>query len=110
MTQNVDLDLNFSAVCHNWSDEKCVEILSNCHKALPPNGKVIVVELILTEEPEPTEESQLVYTLDNLMFITVGGRERTRKQYENLCKLSGFSKFQFACLAFSSLGVMEFYK
>ncbi|XP_061346298.1 isoliquiritigenin 2'-O-methyltransferase-like [Gastrolobium bilobum] len=97
------------AVCHNWSDEKCIELLSNCHKALPPNGKVIVVEFILPEEPEPTEESKLVSTLDNLMFITVGGRERTEKQYENLGKLSGFSKFHVACRAFSSLGVMEFY-
>ncbi|KAK7343820.1 hypothetical protein VNO77_12865 [Canavalia gladiata] len=98
------------AVLHNWSDEKCIEILSNCHKALPPYGKVIVVEFILPEEPEQTEESQFVSTLDNLMFITVGGRERTQKQYENLGKLSGFSKFQVVCRAFSSLGVMEFYK
>ncbi|KAJ1424906.1 Winged helix-like DNA-binding domain superfamily [Sesbania bispinosa] len=98
------------AVCHNWSDEKCLEFLSNCHKALSPNGKVIVVEFILPEEPEPTEASQLVSTLDNLMFITVGGRERTQKQYENLCMLSGFSKFRVACRAFSSLGVMEFCK
>jgi caffeic acid 3-O-methyltransferase len=44
------------------------------------------------------------------MFITVGGRERTEKQWENLSKLSGFSKFQVACRAFSSLGIMEFYK
>ncbi|KAK7279712.1 hypothetical protein RJT34_24769 [Clitoria ternatea] len=98
------------AVCHNWSDEKCVEFLRNCHKALAPNGKVIVVEFILPEEPEASEASQLVSTLDNLMFITVGGRERTQKQYENLSKLSGFSKFHVACRAFSSLGVMEFHK
>jgi caffeic acid 3-O-methyltransferase len=97
-------------VCHNWSDEKCIEFLSNCHKALPPNGKVIVVEFILPEEPTTTEESKLVSTLDNLMFITVGGRERTEKQYEKLAKFSGFSKFQVACRAFSSLGIMEFYK
>ncbi|XP_057426713.1 isoliquiritigenin 2'-O-methyltransferase-like [Lotus japonicus] len=98
------------AVIHNWSDEKCVQVLRNCHKALSPKGKVIVVELILPEEPEPTEESQLVSSLDNIMFITAGGMERTEKEYENLCKLSGFSKFNVACRAFSSLGMMEFYK
>ncbi|KAK2404218.1 hypothetical protein P8452_10011 [Trifolium repens] len=98
------------AVCHNWSDEKCIEFLSNCHKALSSNGKVIIVEFILPEEPTATEESKLVSTLDNLMFITVGGRERTEKQWETLSKLSGFSKFQVACRAFSSLGIMEFYK
>lgn len=97
-------------MCHNWSDDKCLEFLRKCHEALSPNGKVIVVEFILPEDPKPTEESQIVSTLDNLMFITVGGRERTEKQYENLSKLSGFSKFKVACRAFSSLGVMEFYK
>ncbi|KAL2324740.1 hypothetical protein Fmac_023798 [Flemingia macrophylla] len=105
---DADIDLfkrAYGAVCHNWSYEKCLAILSNCHKALSPNGKVVVVEFILPEEPEPTEESQLVSSLDNLMFITDGGRERTQKQYENLCKLSGFSKFQVACRAFSCLGM-----
>jgi len=71
---------------------------------------VILVEFILPEEPNTSEESKLVSTLDNLMFISVGGRERTEKQYEKLSKLSGFSKFQVACRAFNSLGVMEFYK
>ncbi|KAI5399961.1 isoliquiritigenin 2'-O-methyltransferase [Lathyrus oleraceus] len=98
------------AVCHNWSDEKCIQFLSKCQKALSANGKVIVVEFILPEEPTSTQESKLVSTIDNLMFITVGGRERTEKQYHNLGKLSGFSKVQVACRAFSCLGVIEFYK
>ncbi|KAJ1421442.1 Winged helix-like DNA-binding domain superfamily [Sesbania bispinosa] len=98
------------AILHNWSDEKCLEILSNCHKALPANGKVIVGELILPEDPEPTEEYKMLSILDNIMFITPGGKERTAKQYEALGKRSGFSRFQVACRVFSILGVMEFYK
>ncbi|KAI4344890.1 hypothetical protein L6164_012072 [Bauhinia variegata] len=98
------------AVCHNWEDEKCVQFLRNCYQALPQNGKVIVVEFVLPETPEATDASKLVSNLDNLMFITVGGKERTEKEFENLCKRSGFSKFQVACHAFSALGVMEFYK
>ncbi|CAI8584044.1 unnamed protein product [Vicia faba] len=98
------------AVCHNWSDHKCIQFLTICHKALSPNGKVILVEFILPEQPTSTQESKLVSTLDNLMFITVGGRERTEKQYLNLGKLSGFSKFHVACRAFSCLGVIELYK
>ncbi|XP_027937951.1 isoliquiritigenin 2'-O-methyltransferase-like [Vigna unguiculata] len=102
--------MTLKVVLHNWSDEKCVEILSNCHKALSGNGKVIVLEIIMPEEPEATEESQLFSSLDNLMFITAGGKERTEKQYENLCKLTGFSNFHVACRASSGPGVMEFYK
>ncbi|WVY98732.1 hypothetical protein V8G54_030883 [Vigna mungo] len=85
--------MTLKVVLHNWTDEKCVEILSNCHKALSPNGKVVVLEIIMPEEPEATEQSKLFSCLDNLMFITAGGKERTLKQYENLCKLAGFSKF-----------------
>ena len=64
----------------------------------------------MPEEPEPADESKLVSTIDNLMFITVGGRERTEREYENLCKRSGFSTFQVACRAIATLGVMELYK
>ncbi|XP_027352535.1 isoliquiritigenin 2'-O-methyltransferase-like [Abrus precatorius] len=98
------------AVLHNWSDEKCVEILRNCYKALPANGKVIIVELVLPENPEATDASKMISILDNIMFITAGGRERTEKQYESLGKRAGFSKLQVACCAFSILGVMELYK
>lgn len=98
------------AVCHNWSDEKCIEILSNCYKALPPNGKVILIELTQPEDPEPTNASRMISILDNIMFITAGGKERTPKEYENLGIRSGFSRLQVACCAFSIYGVMELYK
>ncbi|KAI4346401.1 hypothetical protein L6164_007298 [Bauhinia variegata] len=98
------------AVCHNWSDEKCVEVLRNCHKALPQDGKVIVVEFILQETPETTGAYKCVSILDSIMFITVGGKERTQKEFESLCKTSGLSKFQVAGLAMNALAVMEFYK
>lgn len=44
------------------------------------------------------------------MFLTVGGKERTLKEYESLGKRSGFVKFQAACRVFSILEVMELYK
>ncbi|XP_020234321.1 isoliquiritigenin 2'-O-methyltransferase [Cajanus cajan] len=98
------------AICHNWSDEKAIEILSNCYKALPAKGKVIVEDFILQEDPEPTNDYKVVLILDNIMFITPGGRERTEKQFESLGKRSGFSRFQVVCRAFSTMAVMEFYK
>jgi len=52
----------------------------------------------------------MISILDNIMFITAGGKERTPKEYENLGKQSGFSKLQVACRAFSIIGVMELYK
>ncbi|XP_028785333.1 isoliquiritigenin 2'-O-methyltransferase-like [Neltuma alba] len=97
------------AVCHNWSDENSIKVLRKCHEALPEEGKVIVIELLMPEKIEATEETKFVASLDNLMFIH-DGRERTVKEFESLCKRSGFSDFKLACRALSVLGVMEFYK
>ncbi|CAJ1832166.1 unnamed protein product [Sphenostylis stenocarpa] len=98
------------AICHNWSDEKAIELLRNCHKALPPKGKVIVGDFILPEDPQPTNDHKVIAILDNIMFITPGGTERTEKQFESLGMRAGFSGFQVVCRAFSTLSVMEFYK
>ncbi|XP_045793758.1 isoliquiritigenin 2'-O-methyltransferase-like [Trifolium pratense] len=98
------------SVCHNWSDEKCIEIFSNCHKALPQNGKVILVELLLPECPEATDASRMISIVDNIMFINAGGKERTAKEYESLAQQSGFSRLEVVSCAFSILGVMEIYK
>lgn len=98
------------ATCHNWSDEKCVALLKNCHKALPENGKVIILDMILPEEPESSVAAKYVSIVDNSMFIQAGGRERTEKQFEKLCKSSGFSSFRVAARALSVYGVIEFYK
>ncbi|XP_028248073.1 isoliquiritigenin 2'-O-methyltransferase-like isoform X3 [Glycine soja] len=98
-------------VCHNWADEDCIKFLRNFHKALPQHGKVIVFEYIIPEVPNPSYISKHTCTLDNVMFLAHGGRERTQKEFENLCKSSGFSKFHVASSDISStLGVMEFYK
>jgi len=47
-------------------DEQCTQILSNCHKALPPNGKVVIIEFAKPENPEPTIASQFVLLKDKL--------------------------------------------
>ena len=94
---------------HNWSDEQCLKILSNCYKALPQKGKVIVVDFVMPEAVQSTEADKMATSFDNLMFLDRGS-ERTMKEFESLCKPSEFSNFQVACRAFSALGVMEFYK
>ncbi|XP_054813612.1 isoliquiritigenin 2'-O-methyltransferase-like [Prosopis cineraria] len=97
------------AVCHNWSDENSIKVLRKCYESLPEKGKVIVMEFIMPEEIGPTKEAKFVASLDNIMFLH-DGEERTEKEFESLCKHSGFSGFKIACRAFSALGVMEFYK
>ncbi|PNX74755.1 isoliquiritigenin 2'-O-methyltransferase-like protein [Trifolium pratense] len=97
------------AILHNWSDENCLKVLSKCYNALPQHGKVIVVEFIMPQEIQHTKVDKLITSFDNLMFLD-SGVERTEKEFEKLCKCSGFSSFHVVCLAFSALGVMEFHK
>ncbi|KAL2337117.1 hypothetical protein Fmac_011563 [Flemingia macrophylla] len=73
------------AILHNWSDEKCTKILTNCYKALPENGKVIVVDFIMPEAVHFTEVNKMITGMDNLMYV-VDGIERTEKEFENLCQ------------------------
>ncbi|GJU38473.1 caffeic acid 3-O-methyltransferase-like protein [Tanacetum coccineum] len=39
-------------ILHDWSDDHCTKLLKNCYKALPENGKVIIVEAVLPFLPE----------------------------------------------------------
>ncbi|KAK7315488.1 hypothetical protein VNO77_34038 [Canavalia gladiata] len=96
-------------VLHNWSDEKCLSLLRNCHKALPQNGKVIGVDHIVPDELD-SDASKIVSMMDNIMLINHRGRERTTNEFEVLSKLSGFSRFELVCNTITAKGVMEFHK
>ncbi|OAY85228.1 Tricetin 3',4',5'-O-trimethyltransferase [Ananas comosus] len=54
-------------IMHDWSDEHCVKILKNCWKALPENGKVIIVESILPVTPRRPERAG-VFHVDMIML------------------------------------------
>ncbi|KAH1045227.1 hypothetical protein GYH30_026432 [Glycine max] len=98
-------------VCHNWLDEDCVKFLRNCHKALPQHGKVIVIDYIIPEVPDSSKISMQTCVADSLMFLVTSGKERTEKEFESLCRNSGFSRFHVACRDSPSvLSVIEFYK
>lgn len=102
--------LNAQWILHDWSDEDNIKILKNCWKALPKNGKVIVVECILPETPETTDEAQCVFHLDLIMLLeSPSGKERTEKEFKKLALQSGFSSFKLIC-NFSTVWVMEFIK
>nr|XP_010911558.1 tricetin 3',4',5'-O-trimethyltransferase [Elaeis guineensis] len=97
-------------IMHDWSDELCAKILKNCYKALPDNGKVILVECILPVAPEPTLSAQGVFIADMIMLAhNPGGKERTAKEYEALAKGAGFTGFKTQ-YCFAAIWVIEFTK
>lgn len=70
-------------VLHNWEDDDCATILQNCEKALNQDGRVLILEHVLCEDdPE-------LAMMDLHMMLVLGGRERTRDQYEDLLSRAG---------------------
>jgi len=75
-----------SNILHDWSDEQCHIILRNCHKAMKPESKLLIVEMIVPSGNQPS----IAKLLDLEMLVTTGGCERTEKEFAIVLKTSGF--------------------
>jgi SAM-dependent methyltransferase len=73
-------------IIHDWADEQAVIILRNCHRAMSPGGKLLLVESVI---PEPGVPS-LGKIFDLEMMLLPGGRERTKDEFEMLFAEAGF--------------------
>jgi SAM-dependent methyltransferase len=73
-------------ILHDWEDELCVKILSNCRRAMGPEGRVLVVDNVIP----PGNDPQWGKKLDINMLVLTGGRERTQEDFARLFQESGF--------------------
>ena len=97
-------------ILHDWSDEECLKLLKNCYKALLENGMVIVVEGLLPEIPERSVSVQALCNADLVMMTQCpGGGERTRQEFLDLARASGFAGVRFNCRVYV-FWIMEFFK
>ncbi|MEU5896759.1 methyltransferase [Streptomyces venezuelae] len=78
------------SVLHDWADDPAATILSNCREVLPPDGRVLIVDPVLPEVVDP-RTAGLTYLSDLHMLVGAGGRERTRKDFEELCGRAGLA-------------------
>ncbi|MFK0174888.1 methyltransferase [Streptomyces xanthochromogenes] len=83
------------SVLHDWRDEQAVTILRHCREVLPPDGRVLIVEPVLPETVEAGSDArggqEVTYLSDLNMLVNVGGRERTRADFEDLCRRAGLA-------------------
>lgn len=75
-----------SRIIHDWDDERALQILRNCHDALPARGSLYILELVMSKDTE----SDFGVILDLNNFIMLGGRERTLEEYHQLLETAGF--------------------
>jgi SAM-dependent methyltransferase len=71
-------------ILHDWEDREAIAILRNCREAMKPDGKILVVEMVLPLGNEPSFGKWL-----DLMMLLVGGRERTYEEYSRLFSEAG---------------------
>lgn len=78
-------------VIHDWPDAQAASILAAVRRAAPSKARLLVLERLMPEQPEPTDAvAHPAVVADFLMLLYTGGRERTRSQYERLFDAAGF--------------------
>ncbi len=75
-----------SHILHDWAADRCKTILKNCHRAMTPESKLLIVEMIVPVGNQPS----IAKLLDLEMLVTTGGCERTEKEFKILLETSGF--------------------
>ena len=73
-------------VLHNWDDARAAALLARCRAALPPDGRLLVIETILA----PDDRADLACMLDLEMMVLLGGRERRKPELRRLLAAAGF--------------------
>jgi hypothetical protein len=75
-----------SHIIHDWNEEQCLTILGHVRKAIKPEGRLLIVEMVLPagDAPHPGK------MLDLVMLVIPGGQERTEAEYAPLLTKAGF--------------------
>ncbi|HZO30639.1 MAG TPA: methyltransferase [Chloroflexota bacterium] len=85
VTAGADLHI-LKQIVHDWDDERSTRLLRNCHRALNPNGKLLLVEMVMPADNRPSPAQ----AMDINMLVLVGGRERTEEEFRTLLAGAGF--------------------
>ncbi|KAI1127812.1 S-adenosyl-L-methionine-dependent methyltransferase [Nemania abortiva] len=73
-------------ILHDWSDDKCLEILRKVKQAMKPGySKLLICEMIMLEK----RASTFYAILDMTMMAFNGGMERAESQWEDLMTRAG---------------------
>jgi len=74
-------------VIHDWSDAESVSILKAIRRAAPSQAKLLLIEEMIPDDSGPAWSK----ILDIHMLALIGGKQRTRREYEALFDAAGFS-------------------
>ena len=81
-------------IIHDWDDARSAQILATCRKAMGADSRLVIIEMSVPEEPQPSFAS----LMDMNMLVMLDGRERTRAEYEALLGKAGLRLTQATLL------------
>jgi hypothetical protein len=70
-------------IVHDWSDAAAQTILETCARALPRDGRILLVENVLPADNAPGRTQWLDL---EMLVLTPGGRERTSEEFRSLAE------------------------
>jgi hypothetical protein len=73
-------------IIHDWTDEQAQTILQTIRRAIPPHGRLLVIETVIP----PGNDPSFAKLLDLTMLVIPGGKERTEPEYHDLFAAGGF--------------------
>lgn len=68
------------SVLHDWADAEAIAILRSVRRAMPSDGRLLILEQLLDQAPDPLRTA---FTDLNMLVMT-GGLERTTDEYRAL--------------------------
>ncbi len=71
-------------VLHDWDDERCATILANCCGVMTEEGRVLVVDAVISPGNDP-DRGKLI----DMQMLIMGGRERTKQEFATVFKKAG---------------------
>jgi O-methyltransferase domain len=77
-----------SYVLMDWSNEDCITILKNCHRAMASGGKLLMIEPVVGSRKEQT----IAHFVDTIMLLETFGRIRDREEWKDLLRNSDFTQ------------------
>ena len=91
-----------SHIIHDWSEAQCLSILANCHRAMSPDSRLLIIEAVLPEGNAFHPGKML----DMTMLATTPGQERTEPEYRALLEKADF-KLTRVIPTSSSVSIVE---
>ncbi|KAK7268987.1 hypothetical protein RIF29_21701 [Crotalaria pallida] len=87
-------------ILHDWSDEDCIKILKKCKDSISSKGKrgkVIIIEVVINEKQEGEDVTEGKLSMD-ITMLTLCGKERNKREWEELSVAAGFKHFKLTHL------------